>query len=84
MILGVADPQSGSSSTWFLVELEFESGGFLRRGENPEYPEKNLSEGENQQQTQPTYGVDAGIEPAPHRWEASALTTVQSLAPHLN
>ena len=34
---------------------------FLRRGEKPEYPEKNLSEqGENQQQTQPTY--DAGTE----------------------
>ena len=34
---------------------------FEERGK-PEYPEKNLSEkGENQQQTQPTYGVDAGI-----------------------
>ena len=31
--------------------------------------------------TQPTYGVDAGIEPGPHWWEGSALTTVPSLAP---
>ena len=30
--------------------------------EKPEYPEKtSRSKGENQQQTQPTYGVDAGI-----------------------
>ena len=27
MILEVAHPQSGSSSTWFLVELEFENDG---------------------------------------------------------
>ena len=27
----------------------------------PEYPEKNLLEGENQEQTQRTYGVDARI-----------------------
>ena len=27
MILEVAHPQSGSSSTWFLVELEFENVG---------------------------------------------------------
>ena len=33
---------------------------FEERGK-PEYPEKNLSEqGENQQQTQPTYDVDRG------------------------
>ena len=34
---------------------------FEERGK-PEYPEKNpLGKGENQQQTQPTYGIDAGI-----------------------
>ena len=35
---------------------------FEERGK-PDYPEKNLSEQGrvNQQQTQPTYGVDAGI-----------------------
>ena len=41
-----------------LEMLVFEERG----GGGPEYPEKNLSEkGENQQQDQPTYGVDAGI-----------------------
>ena len=34
---------------------------FEERGK-PEYPEKTIrSMGENQQQTQPTYGVNAGI-----------------------
>ena len=40
----------------FQIELEFGSVGFWGEGK-PEYPEKNLSE----QQTQPTYGVDARI-----------------------
>ena len=35
------------------------------------------SKGENQQQTQLTYGV----EPRPHGWEASALTTAPPLVP---
>ena len=38
----VAHPQSGSSSTWFLVKLEFGNGGFGGEGKL-EYPEKNLS-----------------------------------------
>ena len=43
-----------SGSNWNLAVLVFEERG------KPEYPEKNLSEqGENQQQTQPTY--DAGV-----------------------
>ena len=41
-----------------MLGFEERGGG---RGE-PEYPEINLSEkGENQQQDQPTYGVDARI-----------------------
>ena len=56
--LEVAHPQSGPSSTWFLVELEFGNVGFFRRGENRS---TSRSKGENQQQTQPTFGVDAGI-----------------------
>ena len=47
----MAHPQSGSSSTWFLVEIEFGNVGFLRRGENRSTRRK----------TQPTYGVNAGI-----------------------
>ena len=46
--LEVAQPRSGSSSTWFRIELEF--GGANRS-----------SKGENLQQTQPKYVVDAGI-----------------------
>ena len=54
---------------------------FEERGK-PEYPEKNLSEqGENQQQTQPTYDARSGIEPRPHWWEASTLTTAPPLLP---
>ena len=52
MVLRLPD----SWSNWNLEMLVFEERG------KPEYPEKNLSEqikGENQQQTQPTYGVDA-------------------------
>ena len=57
---------------------------FLRRGENRSTRRKRSgSKGENQQQTQPTYGVDAGI------WtratvvggNSSALTTAPFLAP---
>ena len=48
------------------MELEFGNVGFEKRGKL-EYPEKKLSEqGENQQQTQPTYDAGSGIEPGPH------------------
>ena len=59
--LKVAYPQSGTSSpdswsNWNLEMLVFEERG------KAEYPEKTFrSKGENQQQTQPTYGVDARI-----------------------
>ena len=36
-------PLGCSSSSWYLVELEFGKVGF-REEEKPEYPEKNLSE----------------------------------------
>ena len=60
--------------------MEFGSVGFEERGK-AEYPEKNLSEKRAKWQTQPTYGVDAGISPGPHWWEASALTPAPSFAP---
>ena len=45
-----------SWSNWNLEVFGFEGRG------KPEYPVKiYLSKGENQQQTQPTYGVDARI-----------------------
>ena len=44
-----------SGSNWKLAVLVFEERG------KPEYPEKNLSEqGENQQQTQPTFDAGTG------------------------
>ena len=60
--LKVAHPYGGSLSTWFLVELEFAKKVVFKEWGKPEYPEKNIyGKGENQQQTQPTYGVNARI-----------------------
>ena len=61
--LEVAHPHShsGSSSTWFPVELEFRNVGFWGEGKSGLPGETSRSKGENQPQTQPTYGVDAGI-----------------------
>ena len=54
----------------------------LRRGENRStWRKTSRSRVENQQQTQPTYDAGPGIEPGPHWWEASALTTAPSLLP---
>ena len=77
--LKVAHPQSGSSSTRFLIKLEFGNVGFWGvPGEKT-----SRSKGENQQQTQPTFGVDAGIwTQATLVGEVSVLTTAPSLAPH--
>ena len=45
----------------FQIELELWKCWFLRRGENRSTRRKtSRGKGENQQQTQPTYGVDAG------------------------
>ena len=53
---------------------------FLRRGENQSTQRKTSWD---QQQTQPTYmTARSGVQPGPHWWEASALTTVPSLLPH--
>ena len=59
--LEVAHPQSGSPSTRFLIELEMEMLVFEERGKPSTRRKTSRSKGENQQQTQPTYGVDAGI-----------------------
>ena len=46
----------------------------LRRGENRSTHRKtSLSKGENQQLTQPTYGIDAGIWTRPHWWQTLSL-----------
>ena len=65
-----------SRSNWNLEMLVFVEGG------KSEYPEKNpRSRDENQQQTLHTYDAETEIEPGPHWWEASALTTAPSLLP---
>ena len=45
----------------FQIQLEFGSVGFWGEGKTGVPGEKPGSKGGNQQQTQPTYGVDAGI-----------------------
>ena len=54
--LEVAHPHShsGSSSTWFPVELEFRNVGFWGGG-NLDYPEKNLSEQRREPTTNSTH-----------------------------
>ena len=55
-------------------------GWFLRRQENRRTRRKtSYIKGENQQQTQLTFGVNARIWARPHWWEASALTTAPLL-----
>ena len=51
-------------------------------GGKPEYPKKNpRSRVENQHKLSPRMTPGPGIEPGPHWWEASALTTAPSLLP---
>ena len=68
-----------SGSNWNLEVLAFEGRG------KPEYPEKNLSEQRGERRTnnklKPHMTPSSEIEPGPHQWEASALTTAPSLLP---
>jgi len=51
-------------------------------GGKPENPEKNPRSREgNQHKLNPLMASGPGIEPGPHWWEASALTTAPSLLP---
>ena len=51
-------------------------------GGKPENLEKNPRSGEeNQHKLNPLMASGPGIEPGPHWWEASALTTTPSLLP---
>ena len=67
-----------SKSNWNLEVLVFEERG------KPEYPEKNLSElrTRTNNKLNPHMTPSPGIEPGPHWWEASALTTAPSLLCH--
>ena len=79
MGISVTHPQSGYSSTvsrsnWNLEMLVFVEGG------KPEYPEKTLGERtRTNNKLNPHMTPSLGIEPGPHWWEASALTTAPSL-----
>ena len=78
----VAHPQSGSLSTWFLVKLEFGSVGFWWEGKTGVLKEKPLGAKERtKNKLNPHMALMLGFEPGPHGWEASAVTTVPSLAP---
>ena len=74
-------PQSGSLSTWFLMELEFGNVGFRGKGKTGVPREKPLGAKERtNNKLNPHMALMPGFEPRPHWWEASALTTTPSLA----
>ena len=79
----MAPPRSGYSSTEFWIELEFGNVGFWGEGktgvpgENPLGAEKRTDNKLN-----PHIASSPRIDPEPHRWEPSALTTAPSLLPN--
>ena len=69
---------------YFQIKLEFGMLAFVEGGK-PENLEMNPhSKGENQQKLNPHIMTGPGIEPGPHWWEATALTTASSLLPSRN
>ena len=78
----VAHPYSGSSSTCFLVELEFGNIGFWGEGKTGVPGEKPLGARQRTNNKLNAHvASDPGIEPGPHWWEGSALTTTPPLLP---
>ena len=70
----VAHPQSGSSSTWFLVELEFGNVGFWGEGKTGVPGEKPLGARERtNNKLNPHMASTPGFEHGPHWWEVSTL-----------
>ena len=69
----------------FQIELEFGSVGFSGEGKTEVPGEKPLGVRERKNnKLNPHMASTSGVEPGPHRWEASALTTAPSLAPQRN
>ena len=67
--LEVAHPQSDSSSTWFLMELEFGYIGFWREGKSGAPGEKPLGAKErSKNKLKPHMASSPGFEPGPHWW----------------
>ena len=80
--LEVAHPHShsGSSFTWFPVELEFWNVGFWGEGKSGVPGEKPLGAKERtNNKLNPHMASTPGFEPGPNWWEASALTTATPL-----
>jgi len=70
-----------------IIKCTLQAGGigiwkcwFLWREEKPESPEKN-SRSKDKNKLNPRMPPGPGIEPGPHWWEASVLTTAPSLLP---
>ena len=75
-------PQSGSFIHCFQVELEFGNVGFCERRKTGVPGEKPSEIGtRTNNKLYPHMTPRTGIEPGPHWWEASALTTAPSLLP---
>ena len=80
--LEVAYPQSGSSSTRLLIELEFGNVGFWGEGKTGVPGEKPLGAKERtNNKLNPHMASMPGFEPGPHWWKASALTSAPALVP---
>ena len=82
MMLEVARPKSGSSSTWFLVELEFGNGGFWGEGKTGVSTRRKTSRRKERTNNKlnPDMALMPEFEPGQHWWEASAaLTTALSV-----
>ena len=68
----------------FQIELEFGSVGFWGEGKTGVPGEKSLrAKKRTNNKLNPHMVSTPGVEPGTHWWEASALTTAQSLAPLL-
>ena len=77
----MAHPQSGYSSTDSVSNWNLECW-FLRREENRRTRRKTLGARERtNNKLNPHMTPGPGIEPVPHWWEASALTTAPPLLP---
>ena len=69
----------------FQIELKFGSVGFWGEGKTGVPGEKPLGARERtNNKFNPHMGSPPGVEPGPHWWEASALTTAQPLLPKIS
>ena len=76
-----AFPQSESNIHCFQIELEFRSADFCGGKKTREPGEKPLDHASTRTNNKlnPHMTPGPGIEPGPHWWEASALTTAPTL-----